>query len=69
MYYRYRRKKGDSGTKQQNGHNMREFDNDTYTNHYADIGKIFYNTKDFYIYYHLNFRTNTLKKSLMIPKG
>ena len=42
MYQRYRRKRGDSGTKQQNGHNMREFDNDTFTNHCAHIGNIFF---------------------------
>ena len=44
IYYRYRRKKGDGRTQQQNGDDigMRRLDNDALTDHYTHIGKRFF---------------------------
>jgi hypothetical protein len=41
IYCRYRRKKGDGRTQQQNGDDigMRQLDNDALTDHYTNIGK------------------------------
>jgi len=42
LYFRYRKKKTDGNTKNKCGQRSRGFNNDAFTNDYADTGKIIY---------------------------
>jgi hypothetical protein len=42
LYFRYRKKKRDGNTKNKCGERSRKFNNDAFTNDYADTGKIIY---------------------------
>jgi hypothetical protein len=42
IYFRYRKKKRDGNTKKKCGQRSRRFNNDAFTNDYADTGKIIY---------------------------